>query len=169
VDVSAVGSGAEAVGHAADAIVRACDAAEGRLLAARVRLVGRSAAHESLVAESERWDLELREAAGAAGRGRAWLEKIEIATQRLVDLDAELSREDALGDLLRSVVELEATPELLARLGEEFADLARKLPPALREGEDGFDPKDPEGLRRRVPAARDLLLSRLLDAGGEGA
>ncbi len=52
----------------------------------------------------------------------------------------------------------------LGEIAASFADLKKKLP--LQVGEQAFDPTDPESLRGRLPAVRDLLLARLLDVEG---
>ena len=106
-------------------------------------------------------------ASGLSGAG-VWLEKVVFETGRAHDLETELAREDALGDLLRSVANLEATDDEIADLGGVFADLKKKLPAALTTGDEPIDPADAAFLRAALPAARDLVLARLLDAE-EGA
>jgi len=54
----------------------------------------------------------------------------------------------------------------LGEIAASFADLKKKLPLPLQVGEEAFDPTDPESLRGRLPAVRDLLLARLLDVEG---
>ena len=55
----------------------------------------------------------------------------------------------------------------LERLGQAFTDLKKKLPGAMRIGDDALDPTDPAQLRERLPGVRDLLLARLLEADGD--
>ena len=167
VDLSDTTSAEEALDVAVTAFEAALKAADHRLLAARVVLVGATAAHDELASGRDRWEHELRIAASALGEPGVWLEKIEFATRRVRDLESELERTDALGDLLRWVAGLDEAPLELANLGETFSDLKKKLPAPLRTGEEGVDPTDPEVLRKKLPAVRDLLLSRLLDAGAD--
>ena len=114
--------------------------------------------------ESDRFIHEYRSLASVFGGAGVWLEKVLFETRRARDLASELAREDALGDLLRSVASLEATDQELAVLGGAFADLKKKLPAALVSGDEPIDPVDPAYLRAALPAARDLVLARLLDA-----
>jgi hypothetical protein len=83
-----------------------------------------------------------------------------------VDFEAQLGRDDALGDLLRLIAGLEDAPLELEAFAEEFAELRRKLPPELTEGEESFDPTDLATLKSAIPQVKELLLSRLLEGKG---
>ncbi|HKK50685.1 MAG TPA: DNA repair exonuclease, partial [Myxococcota bacterium] len=82
--------------------------------------------------------------------------------------EAAFARDDALGDLVRLIAELDGESTALDELAALFGDLRQKLPPEIRTGEDGEDPTDVERIRAKLPAVRDLLLTRLLEVG-EGA
>lgn len=188
VDLTEVESGLAAIDLAAERLAHAAKAAEGRMLAARVVFSGASPAHDELASQSDRWEHEVRHAASGIVEGGAgvWVERVRFETLRARDLVHELERSDALGDLLRLVAGLaqagSAPPDEgvdarvasggldLGELGACFEDLKKKLPAALRIGDDAIDPTDPAQLRERLPAVRDLLLARLLaaeaDAGG---
>jgi DNA repair exonuclease SbcCD nuclease subunit len=163
-------AGAAGSGEVLDRIQRcleaALDAAEGRPLAARVRLDGDCPLHDDLVGDPERWTAEIRALASGFGDGALWIEKVQVRTRRAGDLGT-LGRDDALGGLLRTLRELETDEAGLAALAESFADLERKLPPELfdpSEGAEASRPTDPEALRARLDEAKDLLLARLLAA-----
>jgi len=163
VSLTGVAGTGEVLDRVQQALEAALDAAEGRPLAARVRLEGACPLHDDLVGDPERWTAEIR--ALASGFGDAlWIEKVQMRTGRAGDLGV-LERDDALGGLLRTLRELEADDAGLAGLAESFADLERKLPPELfdlSEGAEAARPTDPEGLRARLDEAKDLLLARLL-------
>ena len=163
VDLSGVETALDAIESAADALGEAAVGADGRMLAARVVLAGTSAAHDELASQPDRWEHELRNAASAIGGPGVWIEKVAFETRRLRALESELERKDALGDLLRFVSDLDQAPLELAKLAESFNDLKKKLPAVLRTSDDAIDPTDPEQLRARLPAVRDLLLARLLE------
>jgi len=166
VDLSCAATAAESVDSVAEALGRAMSEADGRLLAARLVLVGTSPAHDELVSHPERWQHEFRNVAVGLGQPGVWLEKVVRKTRRPQDLGNELERTDALGDLLRLVAELERAQMDLGEIGAAFADLKKKLPLPLQVGEEALDPMDPEFLREMLPAVRDLLLARLLDVEG---
>jgi hypothetical protein len=155
----------EALDRVQQSLEAALDAADGRPVAARVRLEGACPVHDDLMADPERWVNEIRSLAGAiGGDGSLWIEKVQVRTRRAADL-AALEGEDALGGLLRTLRTLETDEAGLARLAEGFADLERKLPPEVFEtGEtgDAARPTDPARIRVLLEEAKDLLLARLL-------
>jgi DNA repair protein SbcD/Mre11 len=138
-----------------------------RVLAARVRIVGRTPAHEALARDPEHWVNELRAAAlGLAGS--VWLEKVVLATGRPVGAggDGGDGGGGPLDDLLRSLRRLVDDPASLDDLVGEFADLRGKLPPEYRMGADAIDLGQGAGLAGRLASVEQLLASRL--GGGEG-
>ena len=167
VDVSNAPSAEATLVLVRDALEREREDAGGRLLAARLVLEGASPAHAALTREPERWMHEYRTQASALGGSGVWLEKITVATRRPVDLAKELERDDALGDLLRLIQELETSPLPLEDLTAEFAELKTKLPVEIVSGDDALDPTDPQFLRAALPDVKELLLSRLLDRSAE--
>jgi DNA repair exonuclease SbcCD nuclease subunit len=168
VDVEGAENGDETIDRVREALETASDAAEGRLLAARLVLRGRSAAHAALVRDGERWIQEYRAQAAGLGEPGVWLEKVRFETRAEHDLDKALERDDALGDLIRLIAGLEEDAPALEEIAQGFGDLARKLPVEIRSGDEPLDPTDVQALRQRLPAVRELLLGRLLDAGGGG-
>ncbi len=95
------------------------------LVAARVRITGRSALHAALWREPERAAAEVRGL--AAGRGDLWVEKVRLDTRREAELDGELL--EPLVDRARAAM---SDPLLLAGYASRFADLRAKLPHELR-------------------------------------
>jgi DNA repair exonuclease SbcCD nuclease subunit len=150
-------NGGEALDRIQGALEGALAAADGRPLAARVRLEGACPVHDDLNADPERWINEIRSLAAGFVDGGLWIENVQVRTRRAADLAADAwdEGEDALGGLLRTIRALEADDSELARLAEGFSELERKLPPELFE--EG-------GLRWRglLDEAKDLLLARLL-------
>lgn len=161
VRLAGVAGGGEALDRVRQALEAALDAAEGRPLAARIRLEGACPIHDEIAADPERWIAEIRALASGFVEGALWIEKVQMRTRRAGDLGI-LERDDALGGLLRTLRELEADEAGLAALAESFGELERKLPPELLAETEAGRPTDPERLRARLDEARDLLLARLL-------
>lgn len=161
--------GAEAtIDRVREALEDAVDRAEGRLLAARLVLRGRTPAQPELARDPDRWIHEYREQAARFEEPGVWLEQVRIETRHEQDLEGVFERGDALGDLVRLIAELDGESAALGELAGLFGDLARKLPPEIRRGEagdPGFDPTDVEWIRSRLPAVRSLLLARLVELG----
>jgi hypothetical protein len=183
VDVSALDHPDDALSRVRDSLNAAVAEADGRLVAARLTLRGATPIHDALVRAPERWIHEYRSLAIDLGEPGVWLERVDFATRDRRDLRALLGREDALGGLLRRIDGLGTDSFDVSIAQGEFEELRRKLPPALLADaslpglpdigadvgagrEDRVDPIDPEWLRARLPAVRDLLWSRLID--GEG-
>lgn len=141
---------------------RALQEADGRLLAARVEVRGVSRAHGELARDPERAKAQLQSAANEIQGGDVWLEDIRIRTESALDREALAQRDDAIGQLVRSLRELEQDEALVTQLVSELAELTRVLPPELRDGQFGLDLSDPEQARELVSSAGRMLLPRLL-------
>src|SRR5690606_9630719 len=137
-------------------------AAEGRPVAARLILEGACSAHARLLAERERWIQEYRALATGLGGAGMWLEKVSIKTKSYVSADEILERDDAVSGLLRAIRDMELDASALDELADEMSDLRQKLPAELLNGDDPFDPSNPELLKDILEDIKVLLVSRLL-------
>ncbi|MGB5835191.1 MAG: DNA repair exonuclease [Thiohalocapsa sp.] len=151
--------------RAGAALARAVGDADGRLVAARLRLEGACAVHTRLRATREQATNECRSLAGIIGAGDLWIEKVVFDTRRAESEEVAIARDDAFGGLLRSIRDLELDPAGLSQLAAEFAELSTKLPHDLRTGEEAFDPSRPECIRECLEDVKSLLLERLLSDG----
>lgn len=132
---------AQSIGEVIDRIRDAVESAvaneaDGRLLACRIELEGRTAVHDQLVASEERMLAEAR--AGALGLGDevAWVEKVVMNTEPEVDAKTLAQREDAIGELQRLLQEATADTALLAQIEDDIGKLIRQLPHEVRGGID---------------------------------
>jgi hypothetical protein len=167
-------TGVSAAGAALDR-VRAVFGAElasssGRPLAVRLRLEGDCVFHAELGGSPDHWVEEFRSVANSFGEGAMWLEKIHFRTRPAADFQAAFDRDDALGGLLRTIRDLEASDDVLTDLAAGFTELRAKLPAELFAGlsveNETLDPTDPDRLRGLLGEVKDLLLSRLLARSG---
>jgi DNA repair exonuclease SbcCD nuclease subunit len=148
----------DAIELAREALGRAMDAAGGRLLAARVSLVGASPAHEALAADLERWSTEVLAAGLGAG---ACIEQVRVETRSRVDLEA-LAREDGpLADVLSVLGELRAPGERQTQMAQSLADVRARLPPELRAEGAEDEGEDVLALSGLVGDVEALLVARL--------
>lgn len=156
IDVSRATRRGECVDAVESALEAARSAADGRMLAARVEIVGTSAAHSELHRERESFIAECRD------RGNAlrdvWLEKIEIATKAPpqtsgTDIVEQLALDDA--DLRTST---------LAAAKEHLDTLLEKLPPGIDLAREGLDLRNDATLLALLDEARDEVVLRLLDS-----
>ena len=106
--------------------------ADGRLLACRIELTGRTDIHDSLLASTEHLLAEARGAALGLGEETAWIERIVIATRPVLDSTTLRAREDALGELQRMLEDAVEDTALHQLLEADIGELVRKLPHELR-------------------------------------
>ncbi len=119
---------------------------EGRMLACRIRISGRSEAHSKALASRENLLAEAKAAAAGLGEERAWVEKVVVST--------EPDRASAPApDLATTVGDLTSAKDdeaLVRDLRISIGGLVSKLPPEVRE-----QPEDP-------------LLQKAIDGDYEG-
>jgi DNA repair protein SbcD/Mre11 len=106
--------------------------ADGRLLACRIELRGRSQLHGELLASTDRLLAEAQAAALAIGDDEAWIERVVVMTQPLLDPAMIAERHDALGELQRELGEAWKDEDLLRQLEADIGEFGRKLPIDLR-------------------------------------
>jgi exonuclease SbcD len=147
-----------------EALSGAVAEADGRLLAARVRVVGASAAHGALAGAARRLDWEVRSLAGEVAGDGAWIEKVDVRTTAMRaggDGGDGASSDDVYAELTRAVRGAGLDEAMVASLGAELAGLASKLPASL-----GWDPTVPEVVRALLADIERELPALLLDGGG---
>jgi DNA repair exonuclease SbcCD nuclease subunit len=149
-----------------NSLQQALDEADGRPVALRLILLGKTPLHAQLHAQREQLTQEVRALCGGLAGAGVWLEKITLQTEMPRRRDDTLS-DDALGGLLRAISDLE-TEGAAAALLDELAPLESRLPAELRSGVDGYDPTDQRQLSQILEDVKELLLNRLLAAESDG-
>jgi len=162
VDAAPASSGAEAVDLAAEVLEAEVRRAGGRLLAARIRLGGRSKAHRELNADPDKWAARIRGAAAEVS-DEIFVEKVQIRTRTTIDLEALAKSDDTVGGLLRSMRAIRNDPGALAALTERFADLWIRLPQEYKDTEEALDLSDHRTLAGLVEDAERFLVTRLAE------
>lgn len=132
-------------------------------LALRVIVSGRSRAHAALAADLQAWTENLRAVATDASSGRAWIEKIQLQTSAVVDLDREALMDGPIGELLRTLQDLRDDEVQLQELSRELGDLRRKLPPELVRGGNALGLDEPSTMLQWIDEVEPILLQRLLE------
>jgi DNA repair protein SbcD/Mre11 len=123
-------------------------------LALRIRLLGASNAHASFVRDEERFQAEIASRAYQTAGDQIWLEKIQIDSVPLINVDDLLDRNDPMGDVIRLLRTLGQNPTLLNEMSAELSALAGKLPAEASR-------PDPEYIRNRLPEVEKTLLFHL--------
>jgi DNA repair exonuclease SbcCD nuclease subunit len=135
------------------------DAAQGlgdRLLAAQVRITGASAAHGSMVLDSERTREEMILAAADGAGDQVWLQGAVIET--IPEHAVTGGRDDAVGELMAELDEILASDSAVMEISRTLAPLADVLTLAALEQ---FNPKDPLVVRELLGEVRRTLPAAL--------
>lgn len=139
---------------------------DGRLIACRVELTGKSHLHGQLLASTEYLTAEARAAALALGDETAWIERIVITTAPFADCETIALRKDALGDLQRMMGQAAADADLRGQLASDLGDLVRKLPHDVRADVENTALKAAiDGDYTKIIAEAGVFLTAQLDTG----
>jgi DNA repair protein SbcD/Mre11 len=131
VDVASVVMMGQIAPLVGQALRRAVADAEGRYVACRVVLTGRTPAHGELFARGQQLAAEVKAQAIALGLDRLLVEKIQVDTQPILGPEAIAARGDALGELQRFFSDAATDPAFLDSLRSDFEVLASRLPREL--------------------------------------
>jgi DNA repair exonuclease SbcCD nuclease subunit len=126
---------------------------DGRLLACRIVLQGRTDVHARLISSGEQLLADARASALGLGDEVAWVEKVTTATEATLDPEALAQREDAIGELQRMLQDAKSDADLLAQIEGDIGELVRRLPHEIRtEIEDDI-------LKSAIAGDYDTLIS----------
>lgn len=167
VDLEHAASIGEVVGRIRGAIENTVAAlADGRLLACRIELQGRTETHGQLLAAEDHLLAEARSSALGLGDDTAWVEKVVIATESVIDPETLAEREDAVGELQRMLQEASSDADLLRQFETDIGEMVRRLPHEARDGvEDTVLKAAMDGDHAALIAAVTPYLSARLMAG----
>jgi DNA repair exonuclease SbcCD nuclease subunit len=148
-------------------IEEACHEAEGRMVAARVQLIGSCEAHADLIRDRDRWANEIRQIATDRSKGNAWIEKVKVSTSPVMSLEDIRRRDDPLGDLVRSIERMEQDTDPIASLLAEAGDLAEDLGELRRLLEGAGLAGFASATKGTLIDIKHDLIARLLTVGNE--
>lgn len=109
---------------------------DGRLIACRIELTGKTELHGELLASGPQLLAEARAAALALGDEVAWIERLVISTGSMTSARESIQGDD-LSDLQNMMGQASGDDELKAQLAADIGELIRKLPhEAAQESDD---------------------------------
>ena len=133
-DADNMGSVTDRIREALESAV--ADGANGKLLACRIIVEGRSEIHSRLLAAEDYLLAEARAAALGLGDEVAWVEKIVIATEASIDPQTLAQREDAIGELQRMLYGAGNDDELVSQIERDIGEMLRRLPHEVKSDID---------------------------------
>jgi len=164
VDIRDAASGFDMVDLVRETVGKEGLNAEGRTLAARVRVAGSSRAHKDISSDPEQWSNQIRAAVADLGVN-IWVEKIIFSTKSTLDIEKLLIQDDPISNLLRNLRDLRQKPDELALLLKEFDDLKIKLPPEYRQADDVLNLGDPSAIIPLLDDTEQILIPIILETG----
>lgn len=163
VDVSAAEHVDDVIASCRKAMLEALSQSEQRLCALRLSLCGKTRAHAGLMQDPERVRAAIKARSHELTTGDVWIEDVLFTTEMPLDLSSLSERDDAVGQLVRSLSALRTDPDRLASFMRELSELESILPHEVRSADYGLDLKDPAVARGLIDSVEQLLLPRLFD------
>lgn len=167
VDLGKVDSMQGVLDSACTALREILDDAEDRIVATRLRFVGASPIHAVLQGKTQWLRHRLLELAAELHGESLWIEKVAVATTSKLDRETVLAGDGALSGLARSILEVKEEPSAVRGLDAALATLRGKLPAEAFLAEEGLRLDDPEVVAMLIREAKELLVGKLMETGGE--
>lgn len=133
-------------------------------IAIRIELSGPSEAHRQFVKQTDYWDEHFRHLILDHFDERVWVEKIKFRTHSRTPLR---ETDSAFGELIESLGNEELAQSALCHLQADFERLTNEIPTDPRVVADEIDLEHAGTLAAVVSEAREMLIGRLLDLGGD--
>ena len=102
----------------------------------------------------------------AESLGDVWLEKVKFKTTRKVSLEELIGEDTPIAGLIESIQKLELGDDPTG-LVPELAALKTKLPAEIKSSDDPFLDTSPEKMAELRTEVQEMLISKLLQHGGE--
>ena len=131
-------------------------------------LTGRTSLHGHILGAVGNLLAEARAAALGMGHEVAWIERVVVSTEPVVDAATLRQREDAMGEIRRQLDQAAEDPALVEKLKADIGDFLNKLPHEIRSELDSEMSQAvlDEDYPRMIQDASDYLLARLTEEEG---
>lgn len=139
--------------------------ADNRPLAARLELTGATSVHRELTKRAAYWDRKIRETILDHFDVNVWIEKISFRTQDKVDRTIDL--DSAMGELITGLSTAGVAESAQSELTADFEKMLSTIPPDPRIPAEEIDIENEASVTSLMDEARELVVGRILDAGGE--
>jgi exonuclease SbcD len=167
IDVSNTLGVDEILDQVADEFQKLRQNVDGRLLAVRVVLSGRSSAHAKLLAQRHHWINEIRSRAVDTSGGQIWVEKVLLGTTPSVtSTKTDAIADRPISEISSLIEELKQVPDRLAELGLDFESISRAVPGEIKENSEFNQFQDPAWLTSILDEA-GFVLQNYLQSGDE--
>jgi len=148
------------------AIEREKISAEDRPVAMRIRFKGAIRISDELAAYPERLEQQIRALGAEIAGENLWIERIENAVVRKLDLDSSLADDTAFGKLLKGILDTPCNAEEINGFKDMVADLRQKMPSEAFGPDSALNLDEEPIVQRLIEEAKRMLIGRLLTEGG---
>ena len=138
------------------------DQNDGRPLALRISITGRSSAHGELYGLEQQLRAEILNQANALGDEVLWIEKVCVETQPALDPETLEARSDAIAAIQTILERAEQDADLLESIAEDLRDLVHKSPKALIDIVPELDCVRNNNIANLVQSVSPSLVARLV-------
>ncbi|MBF0548084.1 MAG: DNA repair exonuclease [Candidatus Riflebacteria bacterium] len=164
VDISDDANEQEIFKHIQDSIEKKLASSEGRHLAIRVRIEGKSSVSETFASNPERIESQVRALGAEISSDNLWIEKIENASVGRTGLNSIVSEDNAFGNLLTRIREIPEKAEQIDGLPDAIESIRRAL---AHTPDSAANLRNEDNIQRLIAEAKQMLIGRLLTNGGE--
>jgi len=141
-------------------------AAEDRPLAMRIRLQGATQIANELAAYPEKLEQQIKALGAETAGDDLWIERIENSTTGKLDLESTLADDNAMGRLLKEILNITNGAEEIDGLKDKIVELRQKAPSEAFSDDSILNLDDEQTVHRIVEEAKHMLIGRLLTVGG---
>lgn len=140
--------------------------AEDRPLAMRIRLQGATKIADEIAAYPEKLEQQIKALGAETAGDDLWIERIENSTTGKFDLESTLADDNAMGRLLKEILNIGNGIDDIDGLKDKIAELRQKAPSEAFGDDFVLNLDDEQTVHRIVEEAKHMLIGRLLTVGG---
>jgi DNA repair exonuclease SbcCD nuclease subunit len=139
---------------------------DGRPIVMRICLEGVTTISDEIAAYPERFEQQVKALGAEIAGNDLWIERVENAAVGKLDLESALSDDSAFGKLLKDILATPDNPDEIGGLEDVIADLRQKIPSEAFSADSVLNFDENQTVKRLVKEAKQMLVGRLLTAGG---
>ena len=140
--------------------------AADRPLAMRIRLQGATKIADELAAYPDKLEQRIKALGAETAGDDLWIERVENATNGKLDLESTLADDNAMGRLLKEILNITNGTDDIDGLKDKIAELRQKAPSEAFGDDSVLNLDDEQTVHRIVEEAKHMLIGRLLTVGG---
>ena len=166
IDITDVDEMREVLERVRKGIAQERASAEDRPLAMRIRLQGSTKVADELAAYPEKLEQQIKALGAETAGDDLWIERIENTTTGKLDLESTLADDNAMGKLLKEILNITSVADDVDGLKDKIAELRQKAPSQAFGDDSILNLDDEQTVHRIVEEAKHMLIGRLLTVGG---